>query len=350
MSTHRASRSIRHRRRLRRIALALGAAAALLGLSGCVLLQNLVLTQEGLLGKIDLKITACASQTPPSACPAGTLGNGYDSTTQAAQVLVGIQVDARVQPAASFTTGFPALQPYTLSPSYSAELTRLRPPDAGNKWVGYISDTGIYTPGDIQTATIPITRPLGPDGIPATGSVLVARVIVGSRWVAPPSFPATRAVSCGMTLAPTDVAHTKDLTTCDDNELLVAANGFNEFTFLTPAPVTVAPGGTALIPVTGRLSGPAKPGLNFALAATTTLPGAVAPTNVPTLAPPGDSETTVTVSVNVPASAKPGTYTVNLTGTLATGETRSATGALTVAAPGGAARAAAPPRCRRCPG
>ena len=85
----------------------------------------------------------------------------------------------------------------------------------------------------------------------------------------------------------------------------------------------------------GKLTGPAAAGINFALTASTTVPGATALTNVPTLAPPGESTTSVTVSVPVPPATAPGTYAVTLTGTLATGETRVAKGTLIVPGPGG---------------
>ena len=115
----------------------------------------------------------------------------------------------------------------------------------------------------------------------------------------------------------------------------IGGSGFNDFAFLTPAPVTVPPGQTAIVPISGKLTGPAKPAINFALSASTTVPGATALTNVPTLAPPGESTTTVTVSVPVPAATAPGTYAVTLTGTLASGETRVATGTVIVPGPGG---------------
>ena len=40
---------------------------------------------------------------------------------------------------------------------------------------------------------------------------------------------------------------------------------FHDFAFLTPAPVTVPPGQTAIVPVAGKLTGPAAAGINFAL-------------------------------------------------------------------------------------
>jgi len=255
-------------------------------------------------------------------------------------VLLGLSVDARYVPPASFTTDFPDSQPFTASPSYTAELTRLSPPVAGRKWAGYISDARTYTPGKEVKARVPIIRPLLPDGSP-NASVFAYGWVIGSRGVLPDA-PATRAVACGddLTVASLDTA-----TICADQRSGFTDGGFNDFVFLTPPPVTVQHGQTAIVPVAGKLAGPARPGISFALSASTTVPGATALTNVPTLAPPGDSTTSVTVSVPVPAATAPGTYAVTLTGTLASGETRAATGSLIVPGAGAGGGAAAGPCC-----
>jgi hypothetical protein len=241
-----------------------------------------------------------------------------------------VQVVSRFVPPATFVTDFSSgSQPFTASPSYTAELTRLDPPDAGSKWAGYISDARTYTPGKEITARVPIARPLLPDGSPSPSGFGFTYVI-GSRGVIDPDSPATRPVTCG-----TDLTTVNDFTICGDGFGGAGGNGFNDFAFLTPAPVTVQPGQTAIVPVVGKLTGPAEAGINFALTASTTVPGATALTNVPTLAPPGESTTSVTVSVPVPPATAPGTYAVTLTGTLATGETRVAKGTLIVPGPGG---------------
>ena len=51
---------------------------------------------------------------------------------------------------------------------------------------------------------------------------------------------------------------------------------------------------------------------------------------MPTLAPPGDSSTTVVMTVAVPAGTTRGTYQATLTGTLAGGEKRSTTATIVV--------------------
>jgi hypothetical protein len=320
-------RSRRHRLRLVASA-ALGVAVVALTLSGCVSMKIFDAQQQGSIGAIDIVLTGCGSKAATPGCELGN-SNLESNATGTGQVLLGLSIDARYVPPASFTTDFPDSQPFTASPSYTAELTRLQPPINGRKWVGYISDTRTYTPGKDVIARVPIIRPALPDGSP-NASVFAYGWAIGSRGVLPDA-PATRAVACGTDLA---VANLDTATICADEQGGFTDGGFNDFVFLTPAPVTIRPGETAIVQVTGKLAGPARPGINLALAASTTVPGATALTNVPTLAPPGDSTTLVTVSVPVPPSTAPGTYAVTLTGTLSSGETRAATGSVVVARPG----------------
>lgn len=76
---------------------------------------------------------------------------------------------------------------------------------------------------------------------------------------------------------------------------------------LLPPPATaVAPGQTAVIPVTARFNGLAAPEFAFSLRARTTVPGGVAVMNVPTLVPPTDGTNEVSVAVQAPAATPPG--------------------------------------------
>ena len=85
----------------------------------------------------------------------------------------------------------------------------------------------------------------------------------------------------------------------------------------------------------------ATPAADFALSATTTLPGG-SPTPILTrLIPASNSVTRVPVAVGVPANARPGAYEVTLTARLSTGQTRTATGRLTVSGITTVGRAAA---------
>ena len=316
------------RSRLRLLALAVaGVAVCALALSGCVAVKDVASQQEGFIGSIDVVVTGCGSKAATPGCGNGSSGLESNATASG-QVLLGLQVTSRYVPAPTFTTV--GGQPFTQSPSYTAELTRLDPPGAGRKWVGYISDSRTYTPGKDVTARVPVLRPPLPDGSPAENFFGFSWVI-GSRGNVNANSLATRPVTCGDDLGTVNVG---DLTICRDATGGAAGNGFHDFAFLTPAAVTVQPGETAIVPVVGKLSGFASPALNFALAATTTVPGATASTSVPGIAPPTDGTSSVSVSVPVPPSTAPGTYAVTLTATLGSGESRAATGKIVVARPG----------------
>ncbi len=316
----------RHHRYLAVAALVLGATFAL---SGCAQIRGYNLQQLGSIGDIDIVLDGCGSEAGNPDCGLGNSGLASNATGTG-QVLLGFEIDARFVPPATFATDVVSgHQPFTASPSYTAELTRLDPPGPGLKWAGYLSDARTYTPGKLVGARVPIARPLLPDGSP-NGSTVFVSWRIGSRGVLADA-PATRPVTCGDSLT---AILQSDLTICSDESGSVGVFDFNDFGFLTPAPVTVQPGQTAVIPVTGKLTGPARPAINFALRTTTTVPGATAVTNVPTLVPLGDSTTSVTVSVPVPPGTAPGTYAVTLSGTLPSGETRATTGAVIVAGPG----------------
>lgn len=314
------------RRATRAVALG-GVVAGAMMLTGCVDLTAFDTGQQGTIGPLEISITGCASKAS-SNCVLGFSGL-ESNNTGTGQVLLAVRIDSRFVPPSTFVTKNRA-QTYTASPSYAAELTRLSPPAAGTRWVGYISDARTYSPGGTDTAVLPIAHPALPDGSPVADK-WAGDVVLGARGVTA-DFPATRPVSCGDSLSSTDT----DLTICEDASGGFSGSTVSDFGFVTPAPVAVQPGQTATIPVTGKAVGAPDLSINFALAATTTVPGATALTNVPTLAPPGRSTTTVVVSVAVPPGTPPGAYSVTLAGTLANGQRRSATGVLTVVGPAAA--------------
>lgn len=104
--------------------------------------------------------------------------------------------------------------------------------------------------------------------------------------------------------------------------------------------VTVAPGAVAKVPFSLRYVGDAGP--SFALSATTAVPGAAASPAPTVLTPSGAGFQDAAVNVAVPAGTAPGAYAVTLTATVG-GQTRTARGSVTVAAPAGAGAKAAPP-------
>jgi hypothetical protein len=85
------------------------------------------------------------------------------------------------------------------------------------------------------------------------------------------------------------------------------------------------------VPFTATFAGPSSTDADFAMSAS--VPGLGAATVSPSrLVPEANSTTPLTVHVDVPAGATPGTYPVTLTARLANGQTRTATGTLTVTA------------------
>ena len=146
-------------------------------------------------------------------------------------------------------------------------------------------------------------------------------------------------MTCGAALN----ADSGDSTICvNDPALAALATDFQRDTrdlgVLAAGPVSAPRGSLATVPFTLRYAGTAGTAANFSLAATTTLPGATAVPNPPTLAPPADSDTVIPVAVGVPASAAPGGYDVTFTARLANGQVRTGTRRLNVTtAPSGAA-------------
>jgi hypothetical protein len=85
------------------------------------------------------------------------------------------------------------------------------------------------------------------------------------------------------------------------------------------------------VPFTLRYAGAATPAANFALAASSGVPGAAVPgLSVASVAPATDSDSTVLATVNVPAGVAPGDYPVTLTASLPNGQSRTATRTVTV--------------------
>ena len=164
-------------------------------------------------------------------------------------------------------------------------------------------------------------------------------MIVGARGVSG-SFPATRPVACGTALAtafdedprptPNDV-----FVICEDALSGGALNPRDLGVLATNATASGGPAALVSLPFTLRYAGSATAAANFALTATSTLPGATLAVTPGGLAPASNSDSQALVAVGIPAGAKAGTYDVTLTAKLATGQSRSRTGKLTVTGGGG---------------
>ncbi len=309
--------------------LAVGLVAMLAG--GCVTIKNVLLTQPDVVGPLTYQVIVCAQQ-PGSSCPVPN-STRIAVSTDPGQMLVAVMVDAAWPTPDTFTAEGTTTPVFRRSPSYTAELQRLSPANAGRRWHGYISDQHVFTPDSTGYFRFTFDRPAPPDGSPRAKNTSVLFVAGARRSGDVNAGLASRPVSCGATAD--DLSGYGDNTVCVDASYGLGSIGSRDLALTAGAPVTAAPGTTALIPLTATFAGQAATQANFSLSATTSLPGTQAVPNAVTLVPATDSTNTVVVSVPVPASAAPGEYTVTLNASVA-GQIRSGTARLVVPAPGAA--------------
>ena len=325
--------------------------AAALVLQGCIVFKvTPTATQLNTIGAVRVIIEVCASR--PVSCPDRgnidanmTTNNantpGPDSVN--GQVLLAVRVSSAAIPPATFsTTGGRALT-FNLSPSYAAAMETSVPAAAGTKWVGYVSDSILYS-SDVGaqsfTADIDFELGQGADGVPFQ-TPFRYRPVVGMRSV-DASHPADRPVFChqGSEIQ----AASDDLTTfCADSpakSTILAGTTLSRATRdlgirSAGSLGTVAAGGTVSIPFLATYSG-AAPGAGqfFVISASTPLAGATALPTSSSLTPTANSANPINVAVGVPADATPGDYPVTLSATLGS-QTRTGTGTLTVSPPDG---------------
>lgn len=304
--------------------------AAGLMLGGCVAVSEEVPGQLDQIGDVEIQTQVCASRpTAVEPCP---LGNSNSPATQGDyQLLVAYRILDSVRPPESIGTD-PArgadivLRP---SPSYAAELTRLAPPQAGQRWVGYISGLLPYqTAGGEYRARLLARFGLnrGTDGLPFAGPFL-HRTIVGYRTA---KQDTGRPVECGNDLNTEE----SDDTVCLDwpsQEELPKNLEFKtrDVGLIAPSGVRSARGTAIAVPFTfqhrGGSGAPA-----FAMSASTELPGGGATPQVASFVPPQESASPFLVGVEIPAQTDPGTYAVTLRAVLANGQTRIATARIEV--------------------
>jgi hypothetical protein len=315
--------------------------------SGCSVVQGFgLLSQRDVIGDIETEIVLCASGS--TGCGNGT--SGLIAVDGAGQLLVGIRTPVGLAAPATLTSASGPAVTLTASPTYTAELQRLAPASPGTRWSGYISQTLTYTTGGPQKVTLKLVYPLirGADGSPFQGPVQ-AEIRNGSRLVTP-TAPEARPVTCGSSLT---TVNNQDTTICADGSAGFGI-GTRDLGVLAAAAETTVQGGLASLSFPIRFAGPASPQADFALSASSTLPGALFAVTPDAYLPPADGSAQARVAVGVPAGARPGTYDVKLTARLGNGQARSATAKLTVrAAPaaagggtGGGATAATAARLR----
>jgi len=297
-------------------------------LTGCVAIASESARQLDEVGDVELTTIICASETGAAGtCPRGN--SGTPAGTGNYQVLMAYRLPLGVTAPESVgaTEGTIA---FARNETFTAELNRLAPipPAAGQRWVGYLSPSfafGSSQPDRSATITARLGLIRGGDGSPFAGPVRY-RTLVGYRESAPdPSRP----VVCGETLSQ-ELDGTRCMDAPSEEEAatdLVAPT--RDLSILTGAAGSVARGasGTIDFAVGYAGEGPSPP---FGLSASTSVPGGTATPSAATLAPPATGRSVIPVAVAVPASAPPGVYDVTLTAALANGQTRSATGTLTV--------------------
>lgn len=322
-----------------RAAVTLAGFAVAAASSGCVEIDTYATDQSGFIGPSNYTVVGCVSQRANvSGCGSGGTSGIFavPAPGVAGQLMVAFDVDGPVVMDDTLPAGqgYPWATTLRRNASYEAELQRLRPRQGGRRWVGYVSDViPTWEPGRRFSQSFSIEQAVAADGSPSR-ETQVSRIVVGGRVVTAEAA-ADRPVAC-------DVAAG---TVCIDDEIGSSRPLNTRDLRLLPPPATaVAPGQTAVIPVTARFKGLAAPEFAFSLRARTTVPGGVAVMNVPTLVPPTDSTNEVSVAVQVPAATPPGAYTVTVTAEIGSlGESRSTTAVLNVTGPGGGPAAGGPP-------
>jgi hypothetical protein len=292
----------------------------------------------------------------------------------------------------------PATATLTRKPSLDESLQQTQPAPAGEHWVGYISpvvgvatDEGT-TPQDVAaglkraavsarltedpnmpsgsgdgdwSASADFTLSRGPGGLPAPASFAHA-VLGGVRMAYPqdiydgvdPTGFHDPAEAFGLQLLDTRPVDCQEVRAWPFVTFLgVSTDGLTEDPYGDPLlptttcgresaggalalkdlrgsgdTVAVDPGQTATVPFTLRYVGEAGP--TFALTGSTDLPGGSVSSVTPgALTPGGEGFQSASVVVAVPAGTAPGDYAVTLTAAVG-GQTRVATGTVTVRTPG----------------
>jgi len=326
--------------------LALAGLVLVLALGGCTTIKpgSVALTQPAGIGPLNLRLTLCttaASEVPAAVClPAPSNVQG--------QMLAGLIVPSgTTAPATIVAAPGPGATPTTFTRSqevgaaFSAAATppgSVPPP--GFEIVGYIS--GVVGEVEGQTAewalSAELRQPVSVDG-GSYGLPFTTAVRSGWREVTP-AFPATRPVVC---LTPADLEAESpipperaicDLSTGAGNEVTL---GISDLKLKAPVPTVVAPGAKVKVPFVLDFASSANPLPQFTLTASSKLPGAkVSVSNSSFSRGPSNPAnnrapaTTRQAIVEVPASARLGSYELGFTATAAQGGLVAATTQLVV--------------------
>jgi hypothetical protein len=313
-------------------AAALVAVVLALALSGCVAITNEASSQLDIIGSVRLDTDVCLA-TSDQSCEGNT--NVQEPPDGDMQFLVGYRIPANSSPPNTWTGTQKATGEtltFTRSDSYTSELQRLSPAPSGQQWVGYVSSVHHHPDSNTENFAFQTDFGLvqGPEPTPFKGPFLY-RTVVGRRTVNPSkSQPADRPVSCGNSLTGANTTDPNETgTVCADSpsqddistnrsqptrDLAVQCQGPNQVQASRPP---------AAINFNLLYAGDAHPDANFAITATTTVPGGTVTPSTTNVNPEADSTTGVGTSVAVPASTPAGAYDVTLTAALSNGQSRT---------------------------
>jgi hypothetical protein len=305
-------------------------------LSGCVVIVSDSATQTEVVGPVQITTQACFSSdytpiAPDFGCPNGNSSSPMAPTVWDFQALLAYRIPVAMGAPDSIPasgTGLGSTLTFSPDASYTAQLTALVPPPAGQRWVGYRSGAGAYTGlgGDFTVQPV-FTLPRGADGAPFQGP-FVYRTVTGYTDDSP-----TTPVDCGPVATNTREtaawpAGTRTICVDSPTPALLATNtslATRDLGVLGGPVHGAAVGGEGTASFTLRFAGATDPAATFSLSATTNVPGGTATPSQPTLAPATDSSTTIDVRVTVPLDRGPGNYEVTLRAALPNGQARERT-------------------------
>lgn len=334
--------------------LSIGAtAAAAVALGGCVSISSVSTSQPQSMGPVRLTVNACASESP--SCPAA--GNGssmyrllvdtYDDSEYQVQPLVAIRLPEGADPPATVRATIAGGRQLTFarSDSYEAELQRLEPAPAGERWWGWLGEEVSYGRMTAQSfafsVTVPLPRPADGGAYP---SPMRWRPVVGGRLNSGSALLATRPVACGVTARDLYAGFNEGggavrTTSCISSPSADAARGFLDAPVtdfgLTGTTVQTPAGGTTTATFLARRSGAADPATTFSLAVAGGPPGAVVTLDRTTVSLGGDAVQPLLATVAVPAGTAAGSYPVTVTATAPGKPARTAQTQVVVTAAGG---------------
>lgn len=301
-------------------------------LSGCLVIDSLSVSQLNTVGNVRIALDVCFSQTAGSCTDKGNSAEISGGTTQ--QPLIAFRVPSAALAPSTFATTAGESLTFNESTEFEQKLQALDPAPTGQYWVAYMATTSVVvTDGANQTFTVAPEFTLGQsaDGSPFTGPFLY-RPTVGSREVTS-SLLIGRALDCGTSLFAPNSTSVADTICIDSPSQADTATNLSLSTRdlgIVASNATGKAGDHKSISFLVKYAGASTAVANFALDATTSVPGGTATPSQGSLLPATDSSNPVTVVVTVPKQTPVGSYNVTLNARLANGQVRTSTATLTI--------------------